>query len=47
MKTLKELCTPRASIFDRSRRDTVLDLTDLNERRRDSPHPQRERGGEE
>jgi hypothetical protein len=31
MKTLKELCTPRASIFDRSRRDTVLDLTDLIE----------------
>ncbi|MEG4445808.1 DUF499 domain-containing protein [Microcoleus sp. AT9_B5] len=31
MKTLKELCTPRSSIFDRSRRDTVLDLTDLIE----------------
>ena len=31
MKTLKELCIPRSSIFDRSRRDTVLNLTDLIE----------------
>ncbi len=31
MKTLKELCIPRSSIFDRSRQDTVLDLTDLIE----------------
>jgi hypothetical protein len=31
MKTLKELCTPRSNIFDRSRKDTVLDLTDLIE----------------
>ena len=29
MKTLKQLCTPRQSVFDRSRRDVVLDLTDL------------------
>lgn len=31
MKTLKQLCKPRQSIFDRSRRDVVLDLTDLIE----------------
>lgn len=31
MKTLKQLCKPRASVFDRSRRDTVLDLTNLIE----------------
>jgi len=29
MKPLKELCTPRASVFDPQKRDTVLDLTDL------------------
>ena len=29
MKTIKQGCTPRASIFDSTRRDTVLDLTDL------------------
>ena len=29
MKTIKQGCIPRASIFDPSRRDTVLDLTDL------------------
>lgn len=29
MKTLRHLCTPRESVFDRDRRDTVLDLTDL------------------
>ncbi|GAB4240018.1 MAG: DUF499 domain-containing protein [Acidobacteriota bacterium] len=29
MLTLKELCHPRASIFDPQRRDTVLDLQDL------------------
>lgn len=29
MKSLAELCRPRRSIFDRSRRDVVLDLTDL------------------
>ena len=33
MKTLKQLCKPRDSVFDRSRRDTVLDLTDLMENR--------------
>jgi predicted AAA+ superfamily ATPase len=32
MKTLKQLCTPRQSVFDRSRRDVVLDLTDLIDR---------------
>lgn len=31
MKTLKQLCKPRQSVFDRSRRDVVLDLTDLIE----------------
>ena len=31
MKTLKQLCKPRQSVFDRSRRDVVLDLTDLVE----------------
>ena len=29
MKTLKQLCVPRKSVFDVSRRDTVLDLSDL------------------
>lgn len=29
MQTLKELCKPRDSVFDASRRDVVLDLTDL------------------
>ena len=29
MKSLKSLCTPRDSVFDPQRRDTVLDLTDL------------------
>ncbi len=29
MKTLNELCVPRESVFDSSRRDTVLDLTDF------------------
>ena len=33
MKTLRQLCTPRESVFDRDRRDTVLDLTDLIEDR--------------
>lgn len=33
MHTLKELCTPRDSVFDRARRDVVLDLTDLIENR--------------
>lgn len=32
MKTLKQLCTPRQSVFDRGRRDVVLDLTDLIDR---------------
>jgi len=31
MKTLKALCTPRESIFDTSRRDTVLNLSHLVE----------------
>ena len=29
MKTLKQLCKPRPSVFDPSKRDTVLDITDL------------------
>lgn len=29
MKSLKQLCQPRKSVFDRTRRDVVLDLTDL------------------
>lgn len=29
MKSLQQLCEPRASVFDTQRRDTVLDLTDL------------------
>jgi hypothetical protein len=29
VKSLKSLCTPRDSVFDPQRRDTVLDLTDL------------------
>lgn len=29
MKSLKQLCKPRKSVFDRTRRDVVLDLTDL------------------
>lgn len=33
MKTLKQLCTPRDSVFDRRRGDVVLDLTDLIENR--------------
>lgn len=31
MQSLKQLCTPRQSVFDTQRRDTVLDLTDLIE----------------
>lgn len=31
MKTLKDLCTPRKSVFDKSKRDTVLDISDLVE----------------
>jgi len=31
MKSLAQLCTPRSSVFDPQRRDTVLDLTDLVE----------------
>ncbi len=35
MKSLKHLCTPRSGVFDKARRDTVLDLTDLVEDRID------------
>jgi len=35
MKTLAEACKPRDTIFDSTRRDTVLDLTDLVEDRID------------
>ena len=31
MKSLHELCTPRKSVFDKSKRDTVLDISDLVE----------------
>jgi hypothetical protein len=31
VKTLKQACTPRASTFDPTRRDTVLDLSDLSD----------------
>lgn len=33
MKTLRQLCKPRNSVFDSSRRDGVLDLTDLIEKK--------------
>jgi hypothetical protein len=33
MKTLKALCRPRQSVFDLSKRDTVLDMTDLIDRK--------------
>ena len=36
LKTLKQACMPRASIFDTARRDTVLDLVDLAEDRIDA-----------
>ena len=29
MKSLRQLCEPRKSIFDHARRDVVLDLTDF------------------
>ncbi len=35
MKTLKQACAPRPATFDPSRRDTVLDLSDLVEDRID------------
>jgi len=31
MKTLDKICVPRKSVFEPSRRDEVLDLTDLIE----------------
>src|ERR1035441_1199410 len=31
MKALKQLCTPRKSVFDVSKRDTVLNLTHLTD----------------
>ncbi len=36
MKTLEQLCVPRKSVFDASRRDTVLELSDLVHDRIDS-----------
>ena len=36
MKTLRQLCVPCQSVFDRHRRDMVLDLTDLIEDRIDA-----------
>lgn len=38
MHTLAQACKPRDSIFDKARRDTVLDLTDLVQGRID-PEP--------
>ena len=35
MKTLHELCQPRASVFDETRREDVLNLSDLMEGRID------------
>ena len=35
MKTVKQACSPRASTFDPTRRDTVLDLSDLIDNRID------------
>jgi hypothetical protein len=35
MKSLKRLCKPRPSDFDLSKRDTVLDLSDLIQDRND------------
>ncbi|MDD9983983.1 MAG: hypothetical protein OXU81_21920 [Gammaproteobacteria bacterium] len=35
MKTLKQVCIPRGSTFDPTRRDTVLDLSDLIDNRID------------
>src|SRR5919109_3469742 len=35
MRSLEQLCKPRQSVFDRYRRDVVLDLTDLLEDRID------------
>jgi len=35
MKTLQQLCTPRPSVFETQRRDTVLDLADLTANRID------------
>jgi hypothetical protein len=29
MKSLDQLCSPRKSVFDLSRRDVVLDISDL------------------
>lgn len=36
MKTLKALCTPRDSVFDSSKRDTVLNLSHLVDGKVDS-----------
>ncbi|HYN77617.1 MAG TPA: glycosyl transferase, partial [Lamprocystis sp. (in: g-proteobacteria)] len=36
MKTLANACKPRDSIFDKARRDTVLDLSDLVQDRIDA-----------
>ena len=36
MNSLHKLCTPRKSVFDPQKRDTVLDLTDLVDDRIDA-----------
>lgn len=38
MKSLMNLCTPRESVFDETKRDDVLDLTDLIENRINPAH---------
>jgi len=37
MKTLHQLCVPRQSVFDVSKRDTVLNLTHLAADKIDGP----------
>jgi predicted AAA+ superfamily ATPase len=36
MRSLKQLCIPRESVFDKQRRDTVLDISDLIDNRIDA-----------
>jgi predicted AAA+ superfamily ATPase len=36
LRSLRDLCVPRKSVFDRSRRDVVLDLSDLIDKKIDA-----------
>jgi hypothetical protein len=36
MKSLADVCKPRSSVFDLQRRDVVLDITDLIDRKIDA-----------